>query len=409
MTGARAAFVVCGCTSTIVALLLLGPGTPTAAAGEITAERAHARLVEERVNAMGIRLEAVVQRWDAERSALERVDGRLRTANRELRIAEGNLRGADARLEQLLVQLYVSPPPDAVDVVVGSTSLSNLVDRLELSKSLSVEDRAIATAALDFRTQVRLRRAALRRERRNHVRLGDALATERDRITQSIGQQRRLLRSIHETLATLEERQAAHERAVAAAARKRIERQVALAKERAAAQSIAPQAQAALPGPPVVPQPAVSAPDPVTAPVAPASTTSPAAPPPAPPPAPVSPPAPAAHASAASVAARYLGIPYVWGGASPSGFDCSGLVMYVYAQLGVQLPHYTVAQWNATTPIPTSDLEPGDLVFFDGLSHVGIYIGGGQFIHAPHTGTVVQIGTLAGYWQQHLDGARRVP
>ena len=83
--------------------------------------------------------------------------------------------------------------------------------------------------------------------------------------------------------------------------------------------------------------------------------------------------------------------------------------MYVYAQLGVSLPHYTVSQWNATTPIPTSALTPGDLLFFDGLSHVGIYIGGGEFIHAPHTGTVVQIASLSGYWAEHLDGARRVP
>jgi cell wall-associated NlpC family hydrolase len=80
----------------------------------------------------------------------------------------------------------------------------------------------------------------------------------------------------------------------------------------------------------------------------------------------------------------------------------------VYAQLGVSLPHYTVAQWGATESIPASALEPSDLVFFDGLSHVGIYIGGGQFIHAPHTGTVVQISSLSGYWLSHLDGARRV-
>jgi len=68
-----------------------------------------------------------------------------------------------------------------------------------------------------------------------------------------------------------------------------------------------------------------------------------------------------------------------------------------------------VSQWDATIPIATSDLQPGGLVFFDGLSHVGIYIGGGGFIHAPHIGTVVQISTLDGYWAANLDGARRIP
>jgi cell wall-associated NlpC family hydrolase len=83
--------------------------------------------------------------------------------------------------------------------------------------------------------------------------------------------------------------------------------------------------------------------------------------------------------------------------------------MYVYAQLGVSLPHNAAAQYGMGTPVPRDALEPGDLVFFDGLAHVGIYVGGGQFIHAPHTGTVVQIASLGGYWAAHLDGARRVP
>ena len=110
------------------------------------------------------------------------------------------------------------------------------------------------------------------------------------------------------------------------------------------------------------------------------------------------------HAAAASIALRYLGVPYVWGGSSPAGFDCSGLVMYVYAQLGISLPHYTVAQWNATLPI--SSPEPGDLVFFNGLGHVGIYIGGGKFVNAPHTGSVVRIDSMSGFGG--YDGARRV-
>ena len=105
----------------------------------------------------------------------------------------------------------------------------------------------------------------------------------------------------------------------------------------------------------------------------------------------------AATREAAKIALQYLGVPYVWGGASPSGFDCSGLVMYVYAQLGISLPHYTVSQWNVTEPISSSQMQPGDLVFFNGLGHVGIYIGNGQMVDAPHTGSVVRIDNIAGF------------
>ncbi len=97
---------------------------------------------------------------------------------------------------------------------------------------------------------------------------------------------------------------------------------------------------------------------------------------------------------------KYLGIPYVWGGASPSGgFDCSGLVMYVYAKFGVDFLHGATLQARAGHSVPLSSMQPADLVFFGDTSfysHVGIYIGDGLFIEAPHTGDVVKVSRLAG-------------
>ncbi len=100
-------------------------------------------------------------------------------------------------------------------------------------------------------------------------------------------------------------------------------------------------------------------------------------------------------------------MPYRWGGSSPSGFDCSGLVYYVYGRLGVHLPRVTYSQWDAGPHIARNALRPGDLVFFYGHGHVGLYLGGGLFIHAPHTGTTVQITSLSGWYADHYDGAVR--
>jgi cell wall-associated NlpC family hydrolase len=111
------------------------------------------------------------------------------------------------------------------------------------------------------------------------------------------------------------------------------------------------------------------------------------------------------------LAVQYLGVPYVWAGASPTGFDCSGLVQYVYGKLGVSLPHYTVAQWNdpQAVSVPRNQLQAGDLVFFNGLDHVGIYVGHGYFIDAPHTGAFVRIDSLhEGWYDANYDGAKRI-
>jgi cell wall-associated NlpC family hydrolase len=121
------------------------------------------------------------------------------------------------------------------------------------------------------------------------------------------------------------------------------------------------------------------------------------------------------HAAASSrvklvrYAKRFIGVRYVYGGTSPrTGFDCSGFVAYVYRHFGRSLPHYSVAQFGLGRGIARRGLRLGDLVFFDGLGHVGIYVGRGRFIHAPHSGTTVSIDPLSGWYGAQYVGARRL-
>jgi cell wall-associated NlpC family hydrolase len=91
---------------------------------------------------------------------------------------------------------------------------------------------------------------------------------------------------------------------------------------------------------------------------------------------------------------QQLGTPYVWGGSGPGGFDCSGLASYAYSAIGKSVPHYTGAIWSEFPKVSNTDLQAGDMVFFNGGGHMGIYIGGGQYVHAPHTGDVVKVSKL---------------
>jgi cell wall-associated NlpC family hydrolase len=114
---------------------------------------------------------------------------------------------------------------------------------------------------------------------------------------------------------------------------------------------------------------------------------------------------PTVGARAAAIALRAVGVPYRWGGASPTGgFDCSGLVYWAYGRLGIELPHSSYALHELGRPVPRSKMKAGDLLFFSGLGHVGIYIGHGRMVHAPHSGTRVQVVRLG----QSSYGARIV-
>jgi cell wall-associated NlpC family hydrolase len=340
---------------------------------QIRAEQAHARSVIAQVNEIGNKLQVVQdEAWNA-KQRLALVKRSLKSNEYRLHVATGNLHSAQKRLMERVYSVYVNGTPSTVEVLAGAHSLSQIIDRTESAQAVSNQDAALGQQALTFQHAVQARERQLKQLKRQRVSALAEIEAKQRTVESELAQQKRLLASIHTTISHLQAQEAARERAARAAALARLRAEEAARK--AAEQAAAAQQSS---GPTITPPPPVNIPTGSSG---------------------------AGHPQAASIALGELGVPYVWGGASPSGFDCSGLVMWVYAQLGISLPHYTVAQWNATQPI--SSPAPGDLVFFNGLGHVGIYIGGGKFVDAPHTGSVVRIDSMSNFGG--YDGARRVP
>jgi cell wall-associated NlpC family hydrolase len=256
-------------------------------------------------------------------------------------------------------------------VILGAKSLDDLLDRLDMAQRVGGQDARVLTEVRRFRGEVETRRQKLRNDRERQAHVVAERASQKQWIEGKLAERRQLLSSIQDEIKRMQEAEARRQAILAAQARARL----------AATRSEASQPQALQYSPPVTDESTPSAPVPSSQ-----------------------------YGGVVGIAMQYLGTPYVWGGASPSGFDCSGFAMYVYSQVGVSLPHNAAMQYNTVgTYVPRDQLQPGDLVFFDGLGHMGIYIGGGQFIHAPHTGDVVKISSIYdSYYVANWVGARRV-
>jgi peptidoglycan DL-endopeptidase CwlO len=351
-----------------ISVLLIGLLLATAAgahADPIAGKRAQARSVLVQLQRLDASAQLANSRYLAATAKLHRVDRRLAVNRQALGVARGNLSRAQRLLEKRLVAIYTSEDQQSsLAVLLGARSLDDLISRIETVNSLSKQDSALIHEVVGFQHQIVVRRTMLRQERSKQRTLVSERAAERSRIQVRLSSERQLYSSVRSQLQQMISRQQASQ--VAAAQRARV-----AAKVQAAS-----------------PTGSFGVGDPTAGSV------------------------PSGHYSGVvGIAMQYLGVPYVWGGASPSGFDCSGLVMYVFAQVGVSLPHYTVAQYNYpnAVSVPRNELQPGDLVFFAGLGHVGIYVGNGQFIHAPHTGDVVRIDSLnSGWYSSEYDGAKRI-
>jgi cell wall-associated NlpC family hydrolase len=342
-------------------------GSATAEPASVSSKQAQAESVMAQIQALDGSLEHAVDAYNLANERLEAIRGDLKENRVNLRIAAENLGTAQKVLAARMVAIYTTDQNDStLDVLVGSRSLEDLLDGLETVTRVSEQDSAVLSDVTRFRADMRRARTRLRHARDRQAELVAERAAHKASIESKLAERQQMLSSIKSEIAAIRAAEQRRQAQLAAQARARL---------------AAPQ--------PLIPDLATSEPS------ASAPTVLPAAP-------------AAKYGGVVGIAMQYLGIPYVYGGASPSGFDCSGFIMYVYAQVGVSLPHNAAAQYGYGTPVDRSQLQPGDLVFFNGLGHAGIYVGGGSFIHSPHTGDVVKISSLSGWYDSTWVGARRL-
>jgi cell wall-associated NlpC family hydrolase len=345
--------------------LLLSAG-PAFADPSVEAKRAEAQRIMNELQVIDGRLGQAVEAYNLASTKLEGLQSDLRANTYRLRVAKANLRLAQRRLSERVVSIYKGDEINTtLEVILGAESLQDIVNRLDTVGRVSSHDTRVMRQVRVFRRDVKRTQVRLKRAEAAQRRLLEERAARKRSIESQLAQRQQLLASVKDEIAQLQ----AEERARQAALARRLQ------------QSVSSQAGAAL----------TSADEVVTTEIAEDTYL-----------------APARYGGVIGIAMQYLGVPYSWGGSSPSGFDCSGFIMYVYAQVGVSLPHNAAMQYGYGTPVPRDQLQAGDLVFFNGLGHAGIYIGNGAFIHAPHTGDVVKISSLSGWYDSTWVGARRL-
>lgn len=353
--GARLSLLAVLCAGTAA-----GAAAAPAEAGRIGDTRAQAASAWRAIQSDGQRLERVVERSNRARLRLAQTENSIRQNEVLLAATRVNLARAERALSASLISAYKSPAPDPLEAALEARNFGQVLEQFALLDRTNTYNAGMLTAIRSYRLEIVRRRRSLTRERDQRRATADDLRSLQLRIRASVAAQKQRYRGLRAEVRHLIDARRRSEVAASrrAAARTRVLRSDAVsvvANDIGGVSTGSDGTSAPLPAPSSV------------------------------------------AASAVGDALGQLGTPYVPGGAAPGGFDCSGLVSWAYAQAGHPgLPHYTGALWSSGTHIgSTSELAPGDLVFFNGLDHVGMYIGGGQFVEAPHSGDVVKVSSLA--------------
>ncbi len=328
------------------------------------------------VIALNDKVEAASEDYQYARVQLEDTEAAIEANTAKLTRAEEDLLVANERLERRVNGIYRNGRVSLLEALLGAESFTDFVNRLELLNMIGAQDGDVVEKVSTFRADVAERKEQLATDQALQAELLAQAKRAKAEMESRLAERERLLKGKEREVAQLEREEEARQARVAEEARVAAARAAEAARQQSSqtgssggSGSSSGSSGSSGGGATDAPSSGVSG-------------------------------------SAVSVAMRYIGVPYVWGGESPSGFDCSGLVKYAFAQVGVSLPHSSRAQYSYGVAVARGSLQPGDLVFFGSpIHHVGIYVGNGNMVHAPYSGANVRVSSIS---RSNYTGARRI-
>ncbi len=327
----------------------------------IEAKRKDAEAARDKVDKLATDLELKGEDLAEIEDAVASTRKQIAITQAELQAANADLAMTQSILDRRVTNIYRSGKVDILEVFVGSTDFNDFITRVDLLRRIGRSDASVVASVKEAKSRVETARASLETRQSEQIALRNRARSKQAEVQEAYESQQACLSSLTNELKKLVAAERERQELLAA-------KRAAEAAERAAA---AGRDNANKPGSRTFDPNALGEP----------------------------------HPNAVSIARRYLGIRYVWGGTSPSGFDCSGLTSYAYRAIGIDIPRTSRSQYRIGAFIPPNRLDllqPGDLVFFgyegsaSRIHHVGMYVGGGSFIHAPQSGDVVRITSLTG-------------
>lgn len=301
---------------------------------ELGARESEAAAVKEQIAVLNAELEAKIESYNFANYELERIKASIAENEAKLVETAAVLSDTQVRLDKRMTNIYKNGKTDFIDVLMDTTDISDFLTKYDMMTKVGEQDKSDVEQVKLLKQQIETAQTQLAADQAAQSEILAQVEAEKGEIEAGVAERQQMLAGIEDEIAAMREQEAAEQA--------QLRTQVVTSGGGGGGGDI------------------------------PISTAG----------------------GAVGIAMQYLGVPYVWGGESGSGVDCSGLVKVVYGALGYSLPHSAAAQYGYGTHVSYDQLAPGDLVFFgygSGISHVGIYIGGGNMIHAPFEGEVVKI------------------